>query len=127
MADGNRDIQSLSNFKRHTPDFLRQLKETGEPVLLTIKGKSELVAQDAASYQRLLALADRWESYEAVKEGLASVARGEGRPTRSSRRSRRSFARRSGHDVPVVRLPLALLDIFNLDVFDVDNGNTIKS
>ena len=36
--------------------------------------------QDAKSYQRLLDLADRLETIQAVKEGLDSVARGEGRP-----------------------------------------------
>ena len=39
MFDINNDINSLSNFKRNTPEFLRQLKETGHPVVLTINGK----------------------------------------------------------------------------------------
>ncbi len=75
-----RDIHSLTDFKRRTPEFLRQLKETGEPVVLTINGKAELVVQDAATYQKLLELAERLETIEAVKEGLASIDRGEGRP-----------------------------------------------
>jgi prevent-host-death family protein len=80
MLDINRDINSLSNFKRNTADFIRQLKDTGHPVVLTINGKAELVVQDAGSYQKLLELADRLETIEAVKEGLASMQRGEGRP-----------------------------------------------
>ena len=36
MLDIKRDINSLSNFKRNTPEFLRQLKETDRPVVLTI-------------------------------------------------------------------------------------------
>ena len=52
MLDINSDINSLSNFKRNTPEFLRQLKETGHPVVLTINGKAELVVQDTASYQK---------------------------------------------------------------------------
>jgi prevent-host-death family protein len=75
-----RDIHSLTDFKRNTPEYLRQLKETGEPVVLTINGKAELVVQDAASYQRLFAIAERLETIEAVKESLASIDRGEGRP-----------------------------------------------
>src|SRR5215469_11881795 len=74
------DIQSLTNFKRRTPEFLRRLKETGHPVVLTINGKAELVVQDAASYQRLFELAERLETIQAVKEGLVSADRGEGRP-----------------------------------------------
>jgi len=74
------DIHPLTDFKRNTPEFLRQLKETGHPLVLTINGKAELVVQDAKSYQRLLDLADRLETIEAVREGLASMTRGEGRP-----------------------------------------------
>jgi prevent-host-death family protein len=74
------DIHPLTDFKRNTPEFLRQLKETGNPVVLTINGKAELVVQDAASYQRLFDLAERLETIQAVNESLASADRGEGRP-----------------------------------------------
>jgi prevent-host-death family protein len=74
------DIQPLTDFKRNTPRFLRRLKETGHPVVLTINGKAELVVQDAASYQRLLELAERLETIKAVKESLAAIDRAEGRP-----------------------------------------------
>ena len=45
-----RDIQSLSTFKRDTAKLVRQMKKTGQPVVLTVNGKAELVVQDAASY-----------------------------------------------------------------------------
>jgi prevent-host-death family protein len=54
-----RDIQSLSTFKRDTAKLVRQLKKTGQPVVLTVNGKAELVAQDAESYQKLLESKDR--------------------------------------------------------------------
>ncbi len=75
-----RDIHPLTEFKRNTTEFLTQLKETGQPVVLTINGKAEIVVQDAKSYQRLLDLAERLETIQAVKEGLASMGRDEGRP-----------------------------------------------
>ena len=75
-----RDIQSLSNFKRNTSEVIKQLKETGEPVVLTINGKAELVVQDAASYQELLELRDRMEAIAGIRRGLASMVRGKGRP-----------------------------------------------
>ena len=75
-----RDIHPLTDFKRSTPEFLAQLKSTGQPLILTINGKAELVVQDARSYQRLLDLAERLETIEAVKAGIASADRGEGRP-----------------------------------------------
>src|SRR5437660_12524907 len=78
--DLSRDIHPLTDFKRNTAEFLTQLKATGQPVVLAINGKAELVVQDAKSYQRLLELAERLETIEAVQEGLASMGRGEGRP-----------------------------------------------
>lgn len=75
-----RDIQPLTDFKRNTSAFLAQLKATGQPVILTINGKAEIIVQDAKSYQRLLDLAERLETIEAVKEGIAAANRGEGKP-----------------------------------------------
>jgi prevent-host-death family protein len=74
-----RDIHPLTDFKRRTSEFVVQLRETGRPVVLTINGRAELVVQDARSYQRLLDVAERLATIEAVKAGLASVGRGEGR------------------------------------------------
>ncbi len=76
--DLTRDIHPLTDFKRRTPEFLRQLKENGHPLVLTVNGKAEIVVQDAKSYQRLLDLAERLKTIDAVKEGLASIDRGEG-------------------------------------------------
>jgi prevent-host-death family protein len=80
MLDINRDINSLSNFKRNTSDFIRQLKETGHPVVLTINGKSELVVQDTASYQKLLELAEKAEELEITRRAVAEADAGQGRP-----------------------------------------------
>src|SRR5271154_2998541 len=81
--DLSQDIHPLTDFKRNTPEFLRQLKESGNPVVLTVNGRAELVVQDAASYQRLFDLAERLETIQAVKEGLGSTDRGEGNPLNS--------------------------------------------
>jgi prevent-host-death family protein len=76
MLDINSDINSLSNFKRNTPEFLRQLKATGHPVVLTINGKAELVVQDTASYQKLVELAERAERMEALKASIDDMKAG---------------------------------------------------
>jgi prevent-host-death family protein len=80
MLDINRDIHPLTDFKRNTSEFLKQLRETGEPVVLTINGKAELVVQDARSYQRLRELTERLQTMEAVQESLGTMKRSEGRP-----------------------------------------------
>ena len=82
-----KDIDSLSNFKRKTPDFVARMKQTGDPIVLTINGKAELVVQDADSYQRLIALAERVESLEFLRQSLADADAGRTRPLRKSLRS----------------------------------------
>ena len=74
----SKGIDSLSNFKRNTVRFLEQLRETGEPVVLTINGKAELVVQDAKSYQRLLELAERVEAVESIRQGMQELDEGKG-------------------------------------------------
>jgi prevent-host-death family protein len=72
------EINSLSNFKRNTGDFLEQLKETGKPIVLTINGKAELVVQDAGSYQKLLEIAEKLETIEALKPAIEEMKAGKG-------------------------------------------------
>lgn len=74
--DISRDIDSLSNFKRNTPKFIEQMKETKEPVVLTINGKAELVVQDATAYQSLLDRLEYLETVQAIEQGLQDVKEG---------------------------------------------------
>lgn len=75
-----RDIHSLSTFKRDTAKLVRQLKRTGQPVVLTVNGRAELVVQDAESYQKLLEAPDRMEAIEGIRRGLESMRRNAGKP-----------------------------------------------
>ena len=76
MLNISRNIHSLSDFKRNTQEFIEQLEQTGEPVVLTINGRARVVVQDAESYQRLLELLNRAETIEAIREGLDAVKLG---------------------------------------------------
>ncbi len=78
--DISRGINSLSNFKRNTAEFMQQMKETGQPIVLTVNGKAELVVQDAESYQKLLELVERLETIAAIREGLEDMKNGRTRP-----------------------------------------------
>lgn len=73
MLDIIRDIDSLSNFKRNTAKFVKQMKKSGTPVILTVNGKAKVVVQDAESYQKILELLDRAEAIEGIRQGLADV------------------------------------------------------
>ena len=44
---------SLAEFQERTPDFLKQIKETGETIVLTVDGKAEAVMLDITSYRKL--------------------------------------------------------------------------
>ncbi len=80
-------IDSLTSFKRQTANFLRELHRTGEPLVLTVNGKAEVVVQDAAAYQTLMAAAGRGEREEtlaAIREGLADVKGGRTKPARAA-------------------------------------------
>jgi hypothetical protein len=74
------DIQSLTDFQRHTKRQIQKLKRSGRPQVLTVNGRAEVVIQDAKSYQKLIDLLDRAEAIAAVREGLESVKRGQGEP-----------------------------------------------
>jgi prevent-host-death family protein len=79
MLDIANDIRSLSDFKRNTSELLDRLKKTGNPLVLTINGKAEVVVQDAAAYQELL---ERVETIEGIQRGLADVNSGRTKPAR---------------------------------------------
>ena len=80
MLDITKDIQSLTTFRRRSGDFMKQLKKSKRPVVLTVQGKAEAVVQDAGAYQRLLNIAARADAYEAIRQGLDDVANGRTRP-----------------------------------------------
>jgi prevent-host-death family protein len=76
MLDLTRDIHSLTEFKKNSSEFINQLKQTGEPVVLTINGKAELVVQDAASYQRLREAVEESRTLESIRQGIADMNAG---------------------------------------------------
>jgi len=80
MFDITKDIQSVTTFRRNPGQFMKQLKKSKRPVVLTVKGKAAAVLQDADSYQRLLDIAARADVHEAIRQGLDDVAQGRTRP-----------------------------------------------
>ncbi|MBO0797268.1 MAG: type II toxin-antitoxin system Phd/YefM family antitoxin [Blastocatellia bacterium] len=84
MLDLERDIHPLSDFKRNTPKYLEQLRETGDPILLTINGRAALVVMDAESYQEILDRLAYAEELAAIRKGIDEFDRGEGRPARKA-------------------------------------------
>ncbi len=83
MLDITKDIQSLTNFRRKSGEFLKKIKKSKRPMVLTVNGKAEAVVQDAESYQRLLDSAARADVYEAIRQGADDIVHGRTRPARA--------------------------------------------
>lgn len=79
MLDITKDIQSLTTFRRRSGDFMKPLKKSKRPVVLTVQGKAEAVVQDAEAYQRLLDIAAHADANEGIRQGLEQARQGRGR------------------------------------------------
>ena len=82
MFDITKDIQPMTTFRRNPGEFMRRLKKTKRPIVLTVNGKAEAVVQDAEAYQHLLDIAAHADAVEGIRQGLEDVEKGR---TRSAR------------------------------------------
>ena len=82
MLDITKDIQSLTTFRRRSGDFMKQIKKTKRPVVLTVNGKAAAVVQDAEAYQRLLDVAASSDAEEGIRQGMEDARKGRIRPAR---------------------------------------------
>lgn len=48
-----KNVQPLTAFKRRTPEFIAQIKESGQPMVLTVNGKVELVVLGAEQFDEV--------------------------------------------------------------------------
>jgi prevent-host-death family protein len=82
MIDITKDIQPLTTFRNNSVKFMKRLKKTRRPIILTVNGKPEAVVQDAAAYQRLLDLAALADPEAGLRQGLEDIAKGRTHPAR---------------------------------------------
>lgn len=76
------DVHSVSDFTRSTKAFIEKLKETKNPMVLTVNGNAEVVVQDAESYQSLVDELERTRFKQAVEYGLKDIESGDHTPAR---------------------------------------------
>lgn len=62
--------------------LFEELKETGQPLMLTVNGGEMIVLQDAVSYQKLLEELDRAEAMAGIQRGLEAIEAGRTRPVK---------------------------------------------
>ena len=84
MLDITSDIQSLTSFRRTSGDFMKRLKRTKRPVVLTVNGRAAAVVQDAEGYQRLLDIAARADAEEGILQGMNDVSHGRTLPAKQA-------------------------------------------
>jgi prevent-host-death family protein len=84
MIDFGKDTRSLSDFKRNTSELVERMKESGQPMVLTVNGKARLVVQDAAAYHRLLEEREEAQTLQGIRRGFADVKNGRTRPARQA-------------------------------------------
>ncbi len=84
MPDIAKETHSLSDFTRNSAEVVKHLKDTGEPVVLTVNGKAEVVVQSAEAYRRLAALAEKAEMMECLEESRKDVEAGRTVPAREA-------------------------------------------
>lgn len=65
---------------KSTEGLFTQLRETGQPLVLTINGDEQVVMQEAGSYQKLLEEVDRADALKGIQRGLEAVEAGRTRP-----------------------------------------------
>jgi prevent-host-death family protein len=82
MLDITKDIQSLTTFRRRSGDFMKQIKKSKRPVVLTVNGKAAAVVQDAEAYQRLLDIAASADAAEGIRQGMEDMRKGRIRPAK---------------------------------------------
>ena len=50
------DFRSLAEFERDPREIMRQVHRTGRPVVVTVKGKPDVIVLDAVAFERRLKL-----------------------------------------------------------------------
>ncbi len=90
MLNIGTDIHSLSDFERRTGTFVKRMRGSGHPLVLTINGKAAIVVQDAAAYQELRDRIDELEALSGIKRGLTDVAAGRVTPLKKFEKEFRS-------------------------------------
>ncbi len=92
MPDFSEESQPLAKFRQSPEAVLKHVRETKQPVLLTVDGRPAAVLQDPEEYERLL---EQLEVQEAIRRGLEDCDAGRTVP----REEAVAFMRRK-YDIP---------------------------
>jgi hypothetical protein len=78
MIDATRSDAPPKGYGRGLVELLQQLKESGQPINISLSGKAQIAVDDDKSFAKLLELVDWLESVEDLRERLKNLDAGEG-------------------------------------------------
>jgi prevent-host-death family protein len=84
MVGFGNNKQALSAFQKNARRQIKRLKDTGEPEVLTVNGKPELVVQSAKAYKKMMADVEFARELRALRESVEQAKRGEGQDYREA-------------------------------------------
>jgi len=70
------DIHSVSTFTRNAKKLIQQVKETKNPIAITVNGEAEVIILDAATYQAEKEAAFHSRIMEGIRRGEDDIANG---------------------------------------------------
>jgi prevent-host-death family protein len=86
---------SLEFVRRRSGDFMKQIKRSKRPVVLTVNGEAAAVVQDAEAYQRLLDVAASADARKVVRQGMEDARKGVRRTKTDAAERLASFGKRN--------------------------------
>lgn len=72
--DLQNDIRPITDFRSNSAELLKQIKDTGRPLILTQRGRGTAVVIDLNQYQDLL---EKLQELQDIQAGLAAIEAGE--------------------------------------------------
>jgi PHD/YefM family antitoxin component YafN of YafNO toxin-antitoxin module len=71
------DIHSLTDFTRNAKAYIRHIKESKNPMALTVNGDAQVVVQDAESFQKMVDELEHRRFVAAMRESEEAVNNGQ--------------------------------------------------
>lgn len=71
------DIHSLTDFTRNARAYIQQIRESKNPIALTVNGDAQVIVQDAESFQKMIDELDHRRFIAAMRESEAAVRNGQ--------------------------------------------------
>jgi len=71
------DIHSVTDFTRNAKSYIRQIRESKNPMALTVNGDAQVVVQDAEAFQQMVDELELSRFLAAMRESEAAVREGQ--------------------------------------------------